>query len=471
MFCRQCGYNNDKYASVCRRCGSVLRDIGNYAPDAPEEEVSTNEEIIDEMLSRGSGQLKLEKKKEPLLVALKKRFKKLEYASDNTKKWLIAACIAGALVICLAAFGIVRLAVSCSNSAADIYASDSSSIAADTCAVIDERGEWIYFTKMYGENPGLFKVSAEGGEELKLSYRRLTQMLLTDEWIYGTDSDDGCLWRVPTGGGAAQLVTEDTVEDVNIVNDDLYYIGSDGCIYQSSLRRVDEETAVTAKKLSEKQAMCLTVYNDKIYFIEPDSVDTTTTTTMPVVSNSSMPFFGAAEDEKKLVSPFENTVYGTIFTMNTDGSGIKAFGSEKAAYMTVQGDNIYYAVGTTVPVSTGDVNLITGEPEVVDYAALQMRRRSIKGGSSVNFNEPGVAGGFLNFTSSGVYFVSAENGLLRCSLKGDETSYVYTGESDIDSVSVVGKWLYYWANDNTRYCRVPLAGGTVEVICEKEAWQ
>jgi len=471
VFCRQCGYNNDKYASVCRRCGSVLRDIGNYAPDTPQE-ASTDEEIIDEMITRQSGGLKLAKKKDPILLTIKKRFKKLEYASDDTKKWLIAGCVAGAIVICLAVFGLARLIESCSTTHAYVYASESSSIAADTCALTDEHGEWIYFSKLYGDNPGLFKVSAydDGGEELKLSYHRLTQMLYTEEWIYGTDADDGRLWRVPTIGGTAQLVTEDTVEDVNIVNDDLYYIGSDGCIWSASLRRVDEETTVTPERLSEKQAMCLTVRADKMYFIEPDDPALTTTTTAAPVSDSSLPFFGADESDK-IVSPFEDTVYGKIISMDTDGGNAKVIGSEKAAYLTVEGDNLYYAVGTTVLVSTGDVDLITGEPETVDYAALQMRRRSVKGGDAVNFNEPGVAGGFLNFTSSDVYFVSAKSGLLRCSLKGDETTYVFTGESDIDSVSIVGKWLYYWADDYSRYCRVPLEGGTVEVICAKNQWQ
>lgn len=458
MFCKQCGYNNDKYASVCRRCGSVLRDIGNYAPDAvsPEEEESPARE----------GSLKLAKKSEPILTVIKKRFKKLEYASDDTKKWLIAACVAGAVIVCLLVFGIVKWAESCSSYTQDIYGSDSSSISADVCAVIDEEGEWIYFSRLYGDNPGLYKTPAGGGEELKLSYVRLSQLLYIEGWIYGTDIETDTLWRIRDNGGTAQQVTEDTVEDVNIVNDILYYIGSDGCVWSGELDDVDDEQAVIAEKLSEKQAMCLTVYSGKIYFIEPDKKEPDPQPTTQVSSSSALPYFGADESDK-IVSPYEDTVYGKIIQMNTDGSDARMVGTEKGAFMTIDSGYIYYAVPATVVISTGDVNLITGEPETMDYATLQMRRRSIKGGNTVNFGLENTIGGALAINKTNIFTVSVEGVLVACSYKGGETSPVYTGEADIDAVSIVGNWIYYWADDYTRYCRIPISGGMVETIFQK----
>ena len=468
MFCKQCGYNNDKYASVCRRCGSVLRDIGNYKAGSVDS--TDDENDISDDGSGGNGDLRYARRKEPFLTMVKKRFKKLDHASEDTKKKMIIGILAGTLVVCLAAVGIKEWVQSCNPYISYSYGADSAEIANDTCAVMDGKGEWIYFTKLYGDNPGLFRVSPKGGEEYKLSYRGMTQLLVFEDWVYGTDVSDGLLWRVPATGGPAQQVTDDKVDDVNIVNGMVYYIGSDEYVWRGSLKDVSDDTTIDAKCICEKRATCLTVYEDTVYFIErPKPVVTTTTLPPEVSSSSSLPFFGA-DESTKLKSPFDDQEYGKIISANLDGSEMKAVGSDKAAFMTVKSGYLYYAVEATVKKKTGKKDLITGEPEVVDYAALQMRRRLIEGGNTVNFGDPETFAGFIDVDkTSAIYFVSTDGVLMKCGDKGEEVDYIYTGMSGITSAQVVGKWIYFWTEENTKFCRVPTGGGNVEIICEKES--
>lgn len=442
MFCRQCGYNNDKYTRMCRRCGSDLYTAQEEQGSMPEPQ---------------NGRLLRERPRHSIIDDIKQLFvRRRRYITMSRRtKYIIAACAAGALLLALMVWGTVSCVRSCNQPPPDYTAyTESGNIAHGSRAVSD--GEYIYYCEPMGDNPGLYRVPVEGGERTKLSYRRMTGLACVDGYIYGTDTDTGCYIRISVNGLDARTVLEFEPQCVNFVGDRMYFL-SDGSIY----------TAEPGGKLPLEispvytggDAKCLTVSANDAYFIRVS----------PGLTDA--------------VAAAAGLECGLVSHLSLETGALSVLHETPADMLTVYGEYLFFAVGATAEVQVVEESddededkdedeneeSVTVSTRIVD--CMEFRRLNTVTGECVIFLSPNISVSPLNVTSHGVYFIGTNGGIERVPFGGGDPERIPAFETNISGVTVVENYLYFGSEANTRLCCIRTDGSDWELLCRALDYQ
>lgn len=473
MFCKQCGYNNDNYASMCKRCGSSLREADNYDKDESQD------------ITPPSGGLRFVKKRENPLESAKKRFKKLEYAEHDTRRRMILIIIGASILLGLMMYGMVSCTRACFAPEPEIvYGSSGGNIA--NFAIAAQDGEYVYYSLPFGANPGLYRAPLQGGDPVKLSYRKLSQMAVSGDWLYGVDADDGCFYRMNKNGTDAQNVLGDAQPLwVNIADNTVYYIDArDGLIYRASVGGLGSGKTARAELIYPHPAASLSVWEDCIYFVavnedyvwggSPDDEDVSgSDVSGSDVSGSDAPQQDSFLPEEALYYEISGSDirtlrrFGTLTRAELDGDNPEPLCDDIAADVSRYGEYLYYASPATAMVSTGDFSLVTGKSIDEEVDCLAYRRINLKTLRREPFLSANMSRSPLNVTATKVYFVGSEGTLERTGFSGSVHEVLPVPQRDVMLVCVAGDWVYYIADSGDTLGIIKSDGSSPRTLAQR----
>lgn len=396
MYCNQCGYKNHQHATFCKRCGSDLRRNADHPEDNRGK-------------ARGAGALRfapgIQSVWEPALRWIKKKAAQLRQIKiDPARLMIVGGILAknrsdssphrsaqrerrerlarwGILLGAVILIIIFVLAISCSGGSVGSFGNTGGNVAGGGHVV--SNGFGTYFSRLYGDNPGLYYTDSGNGSEFKMSYRKFTQIGLSGDWIYGVDVDDGQYYRVSLDGTKTQQVLPRGVLPKNaaIADNYVYYINrADQKIYRADLSKITGRKPASPQRLYDQPADCLNVTADSIYFLkinsnqpsfnpapedQPESEEVSEDPPQQTVNDLPSNNLTDSVDQgevlpsvtaKQLIDPElvgraamgKAPIFGTIMRMDLNGRKEKSIGVSEAAYMTVAGGTLYYGVPATI---------------------------------------------------------------------------------------------------------------------------
>ncbi len=439
MYCRQCGFNNDKYSKMCKRCGSDLtRPTEEYTPEPSEP-----------------GKLRFAPKQETIVDRLKRRFRRLERAAldkSNRKPIIITAvCLAVALTALIA----VPRIIACVTVPPDTYGDTACNTA--TFSEVAVNDGFLYCSQYAGDNPGLYRVRLSTGEKLKLSWHTLTQVSWYDGWLYGVN-ENGALVRMSHDGLREQLVIEEPyVSYVSLFNGYVYYLSGAGLMCRADLSEVTDDTTAQPQILLDSQVCEMMIFDGMIYYIEfvgmgyepglplqsildpewePGVISWITGKEKPPLYK-----VDAADPEKKM---------GNVCRVNPDGTGQETVVSGKLCNLSAHGEYLYYMTQTEVEVSASRFD--HGAPNNINIMAssCQFWRFNLVTMKYTRFLDEGTARSPLNVTDNGICFVSVDGDLETCPTVGGAHALLPTDAVNVRSFGIVDDVVYYTSNEGTR---------------------
>ena len=526
MYCRQCGYNNDNYSRMCKRCGSNLREQDEFDDFLTEPE--------DDSFEREGG-LRLAPRKEKFSVKLKKRFGKLRRASEKytSKTSVIAAAIV--ILAVIAAFIIISAARSCSTETVAEYANDCSNIMYNCFAVNDDVS--VYYSVPYGSNTGLYRRTIASGQDLKITYHALTCMSLKDGWIYGIDSGGEPL-RISKDGTVTQYICDDSpVSYLSVVDNYCYFISSDHLMYRACLDALDAGEEPVLECLSDQTAGSMLLGNDRIYFttltlfdigydssaqqqapvgetpsgssagseagneasqiITPESTASTTTQPVPSTTHEDGVQDITSEEMQEVMTPSYTPVLtpvvgvtgapmGALCSMNFDGSDEQCLLDAGLYSISLHGDYIYFLTESTKTVSYSDIHPEVTEttktsktrkkkktttteppPKNIDVQCIHSWRYSLRTNSYAAFLADDQAASPIYVTTGAIYYISPKGDLMTASLAGMDERLIPTGLQQVDTLFVLNDYVYFTSDSESFYGRIQKDGVHVESLSER----
>ncbi|MBQ4312841.1 MAG: DUF5050 domain-containing protein [Clostridia bacterium] len=455
MYCRQCGYNNDKYSKMCKRCGSLLRSGENQSADSSRE---------------GSGEqenqgLKYARKRETPIEWLKSHFRRMERATGGRKRIIIMVIVAAAVALCIAGALVIGHLREANEEPVVIYGNVSGNIANGGVAVSDDK--WIFYSLPDGDNPGLYRISRETGDELKVSYICLTQMSLVGDWLYGVD-ESGVLMRISTDGIVSEeVISDDVVRYANVVNDTLYYIGMDDMIYRASLGGLSRRGYIVPERIIDTPAASLYTYGGYLYYL---TLDTTTLTPGSILEDveehSIYDTYGEEPPRNVLLTTSGSDVaVGSVHRCAPDGSGDVALSEGVMCSMTVQGDYIYCQSEIEMIISATDVAPKAPKDMTLIKTGTQCWRINLITRRQTKYMESGIVASPINASDEAIYFIGMDGNLMTADLSGENARVVLTDFGAVESFSIAGDWIYYTSDGGTSVGRVKTDGSEKEMLC------
>ncbi len=486
MYCRQCGYNNDNYSRMCKRCGSNLRDV-----EGAEQRPDSQEDIMKHV-----GGLKYAPMRVSFRGLIKKRFKKLRHVAGDHKNRLTFVIVIASILLCVAGALIAAQIRSCNTVVVAEYGNNNCNIANNCYAASNER--WLFYSVPYGDNTGLYRVDLNTDNKLKVSYHSLYCISLLNDWVYGLDGGGNAL-RISFDGTRVQWLLEDApVSSLSVVDNYVYYIGSDAVPYRACLDDVSDERPASPERLYNGAVGSLLACGDWLYYTTLDSVATITKATSVDFGEGyngegNVGFvvdelITSPTDAPDTVTMFNSAGYptGRLYRMRMDGTENTLLVDGAVFAVTVHGDYVYYFTETTVTVSYTDLHPELTEPTKktkktsrrrkttttepppvnVDVPCMQSWRLSLRSMGFTDFLRPDASYSPLNVGGSGVYYISKAGDLMKTGLSGGEGELIATGQQRVDSVSLVGDWVYYTADGGTTFGRVFFDGSAGEILAQ-----
>ncbi len=457
MYCRQCGFNNDKYSKMCKRCGSDLtRPVGEYNP-APSE----------------PGKLRHAPKQETFVDWFKRRFRRLERAAldkSHRRPFIIAgACILAAVL----AFVVVPRIISCFEVVPDRYGTTAGNTA--TFCPVAVNGDYLYCSQPVGDNPGLYRVKLSTGEPLKLSWHTLEQVTWYEGWLYGID-ETGALVRMTYDGLDEQRVIDElNVRYVTFFNDHVYYIGGQGAVYRAPLSEISSETTAQPQLVLDSMVSEMVIFDGMIYYIEY----------MGMGYEPNVPLDSIIDPEwepgkiswitgKPTVPDYRvdaavpGKPMGNVCRMNPDGSGQELVIGGMLCNLSAHGEYIYYMTQTEVEVSASRFDPGAPGTIMIRASSSQFWRFNLMTSKYTRFLAEGTARSALNVTDAGICFVSINGDLEKCPTVGGDHVLLPTEAVNVQAYAVINNVVYYTSNNGQRVGWINIDGSAPHSLWEAQ---
>ena len=469
MYCRQCGFNNDKYSKMCKRCGSDLtRPTEEYTPSAAEP-----------------GQLRFAPKQETVADWFKSRFRRLERAAldrSHLKPFIITAVV---VVVVAAALLIIPRVKACLTVVPDTYGDTACNTATHSAAAVN--GDYLYCSQPVGDNPGLYRVKLSTGEMLKISWHVLEQTVWYDGWLYGVD-ETGALIRMSHDGLSEQrVIIERSVSNICIYNGYVYYIGGSGAICRADLSQVSDGQTAQPEVLLDCNACEMIIFEGTIYYIDyvamgyepgvpmdsvidpeyvPGKISWITGREIPPDYR-----VDAALPELPMGSIYRMTPDGSPIDMGTDASGHSCavpFITGKLCNLSAHGEYLYYMSQTEEEVQASVFDHGAPGNIIITASSCQFWRFNLVTQKYTRFLDAGTSRSALNVTDDGICFVSLNGDLETCPTVGGDSSLLPTDAVDVESFCVVNDVVYYTSNDGGRVGWINMDGSANVALWQAE---
>ncbi len=458
MYCRQCGFNNDKYSKMCKRCGSDLtRPTEEYTP-APSE----------------PGKLRFAPQKESFAAKFKRRFRRLERAALAKKRRVPLIISAACLVLGISALIALPHIKACLEVVPDTYGNTPGNVATHGAAAVE--GDYLYCSQPVGDNPGLYRYRISTGELLKINWHTLTQVSCYEGWVYGVD-ENGQLVRVSGDGLEVQRVLDElNVRYVNFYNGYIYYLGSTGAIMRADLSLVEAYQTAPAETVKDERACELLLFDGMIYYIaqtgtvyEPDTpMDSVID---PEYEPGRISWITGKEipPDYRVDAGAADRPAGHVYRMKPDGTEAERLVDEQVCNLSAYGDYLYYMTQTVNEVSASEYDPKAPASIIIRASSCQFWRYNLVSMKYTRFLDEGTARSALNVTDSGICFVSVDGDLETCPLGGGDHSLLATEAQEIETLAVYGGTAYYTADGGTKVGWITL-GERVPTILWTAQW-
>jgi len=443
MYCRQCGFNNDQYSKLCHRCGSVLRDIEDHYDTDTRSDREEQE-----------GVLKYARKGDDFISLIKAPFRQLERVTENhRRRFPILITIGLVIAICVAVWLIVLGTNACREEEELVYGNTSANIAHESLSAADE--SYVYYSCLFGENPGLYRLSLSAEEVLKISYHCMSSLSVSDGWIYGMDITDGTYIRVSSDGLRSQRVLAEThVRQPMVIGNYIYYIGGDCHLYRASLYTLTRRNYARASMVTDTMMTEYCVYNDVIYFIELTQEDYEkaftvyrTVTPEPIKDAEGNKVELEPYTVSELVPPVSATdipeVFGCIRQMTLQGDEEIELLGTPVMRLTAGGGFLFFQSETTAVISATDID--PNAPADMDYEFPSKKcwRLNLEDLKYSTLLEANIADSAMIPTDDGwVYYINVDGDLEKIAFSGGERYSVLTYEQNIDRFCFAGGYVF-----------------------------
>ena len=467
MYCRQCGFNNDKYSKMCKRCGSDLtRPVEEYTPRTAEE-----------------GELRFAQKQETVVDWFKSRFRRLERAAldrSHLKPFIIAAVT---VVLAAAAMIIIPRVKACMTVVPDTYGDTACNTATLSASAVN--GDYLYCSQPVGDNPGLYRIRLSTGEQLKISWHTLKQVSWYEGWLYGVD-ENGAFIRISHDGLSEQRVLDElNVRYASLFNNHVYYIAADGTVWRADVSAVTDETTAQPELLLDERVSEMIIFDGVIYYIlnevtgyEPgvpmDSVidpEYVPGKISWITGREIPPAYrvDAAQPSQPLGSIYRMQPNGTALDVGADASGQSCrvpFISGRLCNLSGYGEYLYYMTQTEIEVSASQYDPGAPGTIMITASSCQFWRFNLVTMKYTRFLDEGTSRSALNVTDGGICFVSVHGDLETCSTDGGETSLLPTDAVDVENFAVADGVVYYTSDSGARVGWIKMDGSGAVALWE-----
>lgn len=458
MYCRQCGFNNDKYSKMCKRCGSDLtRPTEEYTPQPSEP-----------------GKLRFAPQTETFAQKFKRRFRRLERAALDKKRRVPIIIASVCLVLGIAALIAVPRIRACMTVVPDTYGNTPCNVATHGAAAVN--GDFLYCSQPVGDNPGLYRYKISTGELLKINWHTLTQVSWYQDWLYGVD-ENGALVRISGDGLVMQnVLNELNVRYVNFYNGYVYYLGSTGAIMRADLSKVGPYETAPAEVVRNGRACELLLFDGMIYYIEQTGTYFEPDVPMDSVIDPDYEPGKISWITGKEVPPdyrvdagMPTLLAGNVWRMQPDGTGEELVVDEKVCNLSAHGDYLYYMTQTVNEVSASEYDPNAPASIMIRASSSQYWRFNLVSMKYTRFLDEGTARSALNVTDEAICFISVDGDLETCPVNGGDHSLLATEAQHIDTFAVINDTVYYTADEGTRVGWIVL-GERVPTILWTAEW-
>ncbi len=458
MYCRQCGFNNDKYSKMCKRCGSDLtRPTGEYTPEPSEP-----------------GKLRFAPKKEDFSEMIKRRFRRLERVAldrSNRKPMIIAAVCVVLLLTALIALPKIK---ACLTDVPDTYGDTTGNVATGSPVAVN--GDFLYCSQPVGDNPGLYRMKMSTGELLKISWHTLSRMCWYDGWLYGVN-EDGLFVRF-SGDGLIeqQVLAEDNLRFISLFNGCVYYIDPYGTMLRASLDEVDDHNVAEPQIVSDAEACEMLIFDGMIYYIQQTGFCYEPGVPMdsildPDYEPGKISWITGKEIPPKYrvdAARMDKPV-GHIYRMKPDGTGAELLVDEEVCNLSAHGDYLYYMTQTTHEVPADEFDPNAPASIIIRGSSSQFWRFNLITMKYTRFLDEGTARSALNVTDQAICFVSVQGDLETCPVTGGDHALLPTGAQEVERFAVHNGTAYFTADNGTRVGWIKL-GEKVPVTLWEARW-
>lgn len=457
MYCRQCGFNNDKYSKMCKRCGSDLtRPTEDYTPSVTEP-----------------GQLRFAPKKESFSDMLKRRFRRLERAAmdrSHLKPFFIAAAV---IVAVTAALIIVPRVRACLTVIPDTYGNTACNTATMGAAAVN--GDYLYCSQPVGDNPGLYRVRLSTGEPLKISWHILTQVSWYDGWLYGVD-ETGALIRMSYDGLREQRVIDKmNVKYVSLFNGYVYYIDEYGDIYRAELAEITDEAPAGSDRLLEANVSEMMIFDGMIYYIdsfgmgyEPDIPLESIIDPEYIPGKISWITGKEIPPDYRIDAGTADKPIGNVCRISPEGGWSEVIVSGRLCNLSAHGEYLYYMTQTVVDSSASEYDPGAPSSITIKASSCQFWRFNLVTNKYTRFLDEGTSRTALNVTDDGICFVSIHGDLERCPTTGGDDSLLPTEAVDVEYFAVIDGVVYYTSDSGGRVGWINIDGSSPVTLWEAE---
>lgn len=486
MYCRQCGFNNDNYTKICRRCGSSLADEP-VAPKAPEP--------------AAPGELRYASKSESFKEWLMIPFEKLNRARpDSTRRKAVYIAIIAVFAALIINIGVNIIRACTTVEEEDSYGNSGMNIVHETVACTD--GEYVYYLVTSGDNTGIFREPVGGGEILKLTYLKLDTLSVYEGWLYGIDPF-GIPYRVPCGGGAFEQLNNIAVSHLQIFNHHIYFTNQYSELMRIAIDTLGTADVSVAERITDRYVSSFLIDDAVVYFIEDPEPVKRPSTHIPVsgsdiASSSDVPDTvvstsdgGLApipdaertpETEKRewriikqwtdedgaiqyIVSDYPETPAGPIWRMTPDGSDAEQLTYDDCSNICVWDGFLYYTTEKLTTVSASDVDHTAPKDILINRQVLQCWKLDLHTLKYSRFLDEGMTASSMLPCDTGFYFLSGEGNMLYYDNKTEAVSTVLTYIDPVRRVSFCGDWIYFVSYDGLTITRVKIGEVKPETVC------
>jgi len=263
------------------------------------------------------------------------------------------------------------------------------------------KGDWIYCQEnLQNFASGLYRVKTDGSSQYKLSADTVNDINVIGDWVYYSCISDGIdntdygerIYRIKTDGTGREKLNDDRSRNVSVVGDWVYYINLNDFSYNLYRIKIDGSGR---QELSDDWCNYINVVGDWIYYRNNNN----------------------GSDNWKL------------FRIKTDGTGRQKVSDDQFYVINVSGDWLYYRLNDT------SFNLY----RIKTDGSVKQKV------SDDQFDEINVSGDWVYYTNN------KSNNIYR--IKTDGSGREKLNDDSCLDINVAGDWIYFYKRLN------PMVGG------------
>jgi len=457
MYCRQCGFNNDKYSKMCKRCGSDLtRPVEDYTPAAVEP-----------------GELRFAPKKESFTDWFRRRFRRLERAAldkSHRKPFIITAVVLAAVITALIAVPRIN---ACLTVVPDTYGDTACNTATMADAAVSNG--FLYCSQPVGDNPGLYRVKLSTGEPLKISWHILTRVSWYEGWLYGVD-ETGTLIRITHDGLREQrVIDEPDVRYISLFNDHVYYLNGSGLMCRAALDEIGDDTTAQPKVLLDAEVSEMMLFDGMIYYIEKVGMGYEPNVPLDSVIDPewepgkiSWITGKPTVPEYRVDAGSAEKPMGNVCRMQPDGSDPQVIVGGMLCNLSAHGEYLYYMTQTVNEVSASQFDHGAPASIIIRATSCQFWRFNLVTSKYTRFLAEGTSRTPLNVTDDGICFVSVNGDLETCPTVGGDHELLPTEAVQVKSFAVIDGIVYYTSDEGARVGWINIDGTNPGVLSQAQ---